>query len=379
VVVTVAGLPGHDGPRLVRGPELIIGRGSDVDVRLDIEQMAERQFRIVAVRGQFEIHDLLGKYPVRTIRPGDVIRIFRVSLSFALWSPEPEAPGADGVVRVADLLRHASKFHEREITATGVWFHGFEVSSFADAWLSCPEDWDSVADGRRYVRVTGTWHAARGGQYGHLGGSTRQLSARTIELMPLSPTIEVGPGELAARIVSLEGELVAATVPLRLGHRLASLDGILTSFQFTHEEREPIEMPVRAIVWVQHATLTVLEHTRLAEPRRVPVAEVSVHELAAHRGQIVDVVGDLVEGRYWPRLGGIDLIPPEITTTDRSALEYCFTTTPPPEAQRWQERLAKGPIRVRARGFVDDSRFSVYRLRVGDAPWPEDDVPDWAR
>jgi hypothetical protein len=362
--------------RFVRGREVIVGGSRDADITLIEPGIADRFLKIVAVDAGFEVHDLTGRHPPRTIQPDDLIRLFGVTLSFRIAGPGFQLPPRRGAqpepkqVGVADLLQRPQSYDNQHITVSGLWWYGFELSSFADAWLSAPDEWDRLERGTHYVRVTGTWHAAQGARYGHLGGSDKSLVARQIELLPLVPTVDVGPGELAARLASLEGELVGATVPMRRGHRLATIDGIATSYSFDDTGRDPVEQQVRALVWIQHGALTVLEQKPLSEPRLVDVSEVSVDELPKIKDMIVDVVGDLSKGPYWPRLGRVELIPPEFTTGTSSVSEFGYQTPPPPDVVRWQERLADGPIRVRARGTINHKRFSCYRLVPSESPDP---------
>jgi hypothetical protein len=270
-------------------------------------------------------------------------------------------------VRVVDLLRRPRHFDGRRITAVGLWRSGFESSWFAGAWLTRPESWP-YSGGRHeqtYVRVTGTWRAGTERVFGHLGIAKATLEADAIERIPLVTTSAVGPGELAAQLDALEGELVNATVPFGIGHEWSVVDGIPLTFPVDRDARDPIERLARVVVWVERGTLAILETAWLGEPRAVPIPHITADELPAHRGRIVDVSGELSTGEYWPRLGDIQLVPPEVTTTARAALAYGRMTPEPDEVLQWRARLAAGPMQVRARGTMTRWHFSAYRLDAG--------------
>jgi hypothetical protein len=157
---------------------------------------------------------------------------------------------------------------------------------------------------------------------------------------------------------------VCASVPIRIGHQLSTVDGLPLRFPLDRDARDPLEYRARAMVWVERGEIELLESTWEGTPTPVAIPQVSPNELAAHAGAIVDVEGELFAGEYWPTLGAMELVPPEITTTSRSSAAFGRSWPIPEEVTSWQQRLAGGPLRVRVRGTVMRHHFSAYQLEV---------------
>lgn len=83
-------------------------------------------------------------------------------------------------VSESDLLSDPHAFDGRHIEVTAAWTRGFEMSSFAGAWLTGGPRMASSRDHRPVtglVRARGVWQSSRDGGYGHLGCSASCLVA----------------------------------------------------------------------------------------------------------------------------------------------------------------------------------------------------------
>lgn len=124
----------------------------------------------------------------------------------------------------------------------------------------------------------------------------------------------------------------------------------------------------RLLLWIESSIIHILRCEGIGHSRAYPVPRISVAELSEYAGQIVAVDGLMEVGAYWPRLGPCELIPPEITTTERMYDADCYAKSPPVEAEQWRQRIeAAGgalPVSVRATVIERGTRLSAYRLRV---------------
>lgn len=286
-------------------------------------------------------------------------------------------------VRAGQLLLHPLDYDGRRITAEGLLTYGFEHSSFAGAWMRPPDGWREQHPEcarefhgyERFVRITGLWRAnadERDGGFGHFGLRNRCLFAECIDEIPATPRATVSPGQLRLLLDALAGELVEASVPVVTGHEICRLDDLpdLSAYQrvsYPRKGLDPTEQMARLLLWIEHQVPHILRCEWLGEARALPVPRVSAAELPAYADHIVEVEGRLETGKYWPQLGPCELIPPEITTTDRAYMAFGYSTPPPEEIELWRRRIAAGggALKVLVRGKVLDGgkKMSAYRLQ----------------
>lgn len=286
-------------------------------------------------------------------------------------------------VRAGQLLLHPLDYDGRRITAEGLLTSGFEHSNFAGAWVESSHGWRErhpewarrFHEYEGFVRITGLWRAnaeERDGGFGHFGLRNRCLLAECIDEIPATPRTMVSPGQLRLLLDALAGELVEASVPVVTGHEICRIDGLpdLSDHQRVSYQRrglDPTEQMARLLLWIERKIPHILRCEWLGEARAHPVPRVSAAELPAYAGHIVEVEDRLETREYWPRLGPCEVIPPEITTTDRAHMAFGYSTPPPEEIELWRRRIAAGggALKVLARGKVLDGgkKMSAYRLQ----------------
>jgi hypothetical protein len=226
-----------------------------------------------------------------------------------------------------------------------------------------------------FVRIRGLWRVKAQGQsgFGHWGLWECGLFAESIEEIPAQPRLSLGPGQLRPLLDVPGAELIEALVPVAIGHEFFKIDDLppLSAFERLNYERrgrDPEERTARLLLWIERGTIHILRCEEIGTARAYPVPRISVAELPAYAGQIVEVDGLMEAGKYWPRLGPCELIPPEITTTERYYEADYYAKSPPEEAEQWRQRLeaAGGALPVSVRGTVigRGGRLSAYRLRI---------------
>ena len=126
---------------------------------------------------------------------------------------EPQ-PGIEEELTVGQLLADPAKYNDRLVTVQGFYFHGFETiilsenleySGYAEGHLvpSGGMVWveggipqvvydelyvqSMMGPSERYGKVRMKGSFAAGGQYGHLGSHSYQISPVEVELLPWSP------------------------------------------------------------------------------------------------------------------------------------------------------------------------------------------------
>lgn len=291
-------------------------------------------------------------------------------------------------VSATQLLLHPRDYDGRRVTVEGLYSWGMEHCLLVGAWVEGPEagieepqEWSNAFHGEAaFVRITGLWSAKAEGLrgFGHWGLYKSCLFAERIEEIPAQPRLSLGPGQLRPLLDAPGAELIEALVPIAVGHDFFKIDdlpplSVYERLNYEHElrGRDPVELTARLLIWIERGTLHVLSCEDIGLPREYPVPRISVAELPGYTGQIVDVEGLLEVGEYWPRLGPYELIPPEITTTERYYEASYYANSPPEEAQLWRQRIeAAGgslPISVRATVLTELGRgkqLSAYGLRV---------------
>lgn len=196
----------------------------------------------------------------------------------------------------------------------------------------------------------------------HQSGVARRMSAR----------------ELLQRIADLESLKVRVDASLVYGFKVLTIDGLGLETAFAKlgalpdNPSDPHIYPVTLDVFVKNGHVELLRLHEISAPTPHPVPDLSLDELqrdpVAHLGAIIDVTGTLSAGDYWPTLGPIELVIPELASHTRYSHWPC---DPPPEPLvRWQSRLRKRSYRVRARGYFecdDDGSFGrllSYRVKI---------------
>lgn len=186
--------------------------------------------------------------------------------------------------------------------------------------------------------------------------------------------------ELLLHLGDLEGSKVRVDASLVHGFKTLTLDGLGLEAAFAKlgalpdNPSDPQTYPVTLDVFVQDGTIELLRLHEISAPSPHPVPDLSLDELlqdpVASMGAIIDVTGTLSAGDYWPMLGPVELVIPELSSNTRYSHWPC---NPPPEPLlRWQSRLRKRSYRVRARGFFecdDDGSFGrllSYRVKIVD-------------
>lgn len=190
--------------------------------------------------------------------------------------------------------------------------------------------------------------------------------------------------ELLARMHELERMKIRVDASLVHGFKVLTTDGLGLEAPFARlgalpdHPTDPQTYPVVLDVFVRDGAVELLRLHEISAPTPHPVPNLSLDDLlrapVAHMASIVDVTGILHAGDYWPMLGPVELVIPELAASTRYSHWRC---DPPPEPLvRWQSRLHQRPYRIRARGYFecdDDGNFGrllSYRVKIVEDATP---------
>jgi hypothetical protein len=149
----------------------------------------------------------------------NIIRTFTTSICVLLLLLSGAAAGcpreSTAVVAFDQLFDNPSRYHNKEITMEGFYFHGFEISVLSEdlaysgyteghiipvgkmIWVAGgiqKEIYDALTQQQmmgpveRYGKVGMTGKFECGGQYGHLGAYDKQITPTEIKILPWFPS-----------------------------------------------------------------------------------------------------------------------------------------------------------------------------------------------
>ena len=248
-----------------------------------------------------------------------------------------------------ELLNAPQEYANLRICVEGLWGRGFEYNSFLGACVNT-QDARPREETTSWVRIQGVWKGP--GQYGHLGVMRWAIDAESIaEVRPLRFE-PMRDDDLRARVQALEHRPIHLHAQLRFGFRtfriaqLPILQGPeLFGLNEAQAPMEPVGYQAEVQAVVHGRSLYIFEGALRSGPTPLQHPSFSEAELrqkiSAMDGEFVRVQGRLMEGSYWPKLAGVDLVPPELSNT---ASAYVGSSKPEhPAVLAWRKRLRAAP------------------------------------
>lgn len=256
-------------------------------------------------------------------------------------------------VPVAQLIASPHLYDRVWLTLEGIHRSGLEQSSLAGAWVS-----NGFRErGVYYVRATGLWCSKPGHGYGHFGMSESELAVETIERCEPSRVVELSRIEDLARhpheVVRVRGRVSQTPARAMLGD--VQLQGM-----------PPLEglYDAELVVVGDSRGLDVLHVRRVGEVHPHEPVPAAVADVSRHVGGFVRLTGVLKRGSYWPQLGQLEVVPPELY---RAAARFVGSSSPPHEVVvQWNERIGEGR-RVEMDAFVyHQGKLFATRIELVD-------------